>query len=73
MHLVLSGEGKTDIGLFSYENGEFIPAPMYYIIDKIIAPNGDVIRRGGKKVVRRVITEDVAAQMRMMMESMMPP
>jgi len=36
MHLVLSGEGKTDIGLFSYENGEFIPAPMYYIIDKII-------------------------------------
>ena len=39
-----------------------------YIIDKIIAPNGDVIRRGGKKVVRRVITEDVAAQMRMMME-----
>jgi len=36
MHLVLSGEGKTDIGLFSYENGKFIPAPMYYIIDKII-------------------------------------
>ena len=36
MHLVLSGEGKTDIGLFSYENGEFVPAPMYYIIDKII-------------------------------------
>ncbi len=36
MHLVLSGEGKTDIGLFSHENGEFIPAPMYYIIDKII-------------------------------------
>lgn len=36
MHLVLSGEGKTDIGLFFYENGEFIPAPMYYIIDKII-------------------------------------
>ncbi|MDX4070472.1 hypothetical protein Q6A88_01995 [Aliarcobacter skirrowii] len=36
MHLVLSGEGKTDIGLFSYENEEFIPAPMYYIIDKII-------------------------------------
>ena len=39
-----------------------------YIIDKIVAPNGEIIRRGEKKVVRRVITEDVAAQMRMMME-----
>ncbi len=39
-----------------------------YIIDKIIAPNGEVIRKGGKKVVRRVISEDVAAQMRTMME-----
>ena len=39
-----------------------------YIIDKIIAPNGDVIRQGGKKVVRQVITPEVAAQMRTMME-----
>lgn len=39
-----------------------------YIIDKIVMPDGRVLRQGQKKVVRRVITEDVAAQMRMMME-----
>ena len=36
MHLVLSGEGNTDIGLFSHKDGSFIPASMYYIIDKIL-------------------------------------
>lgn len=35
MHLVISGEGKTDIGVGSYVDNAFIPAPMYYIIDKI--------------------------------------
>ena len=50
----------------SIANGGELLQP--YIIDKIVAPNGDIIRRGGKKVVRRVITEDVAAQMRLMME-----
>lgn len=39
-----------------------------YIIDKIVMPDGRVLRQGQKKVVRRVITEDVAAQMRVMME-----
>ena len=36
MHLVLSGEGTSDIGLYSYEDGSFVPGAMYYIIDKII-------------------------------------
>lgn len=35
MHLVLSGEGNSDIGKLSYENNSFVPAPMYYLIDKI--------------------------------------
>lgn len=39
-----------------------------YIIDKIVMPDGRVLRQGQKNVVRRVITEDVAGQMRMMME-----
>ena len=39
-----------------------------YIIDRIVAPNGEVIRRGKKQVVRNVITPEVAAQMRTMME-----
>ena len=39
-----------------------------YIIDRIVAPNGEVIRRGRKQVVRNVITPEVAAQMRGMME-----
>ena len=39
-----------------------------YIIDRIVAPNGEVIRKGEKKVVRNVITPEVAAQMRAMME-----
>ena len=36
MHLVLSGEGNSDIGKLSYNTNEFIPASMYYLIDKII-------------------------------------
>ncbi len=36
MHLVLSGEGNGDIGQLSYSLEEFIPASMYFIIDKII-------------------------------------
>jgi hypothetical protein len=36
MHLVVSGEGKTDIGMFAYEDGAFVPGSMYYIVDKII-------------------------------------
>ena len=36
MHLVLSGEGNSDIGKLSYKIEEFIPAPMYYLIDKVI-------------------------------------
>ena len=39
-----------------------------YIIDRVVAPNGEVIRRGKKQVVRNVITPEVAAQMRTMME-----
>lgn len=41
MHLVLSGEGATDIGLFSYSDNTFIPGAMYYIIDKIIEKKYD--------------------------------
>ncbi len=36
MHLVLSGEGNSDIGKLSYSLEKFIPASMYYLIDKII-------------------------------------
>jgi len=36
VHLVLSGEGNSDIGKLSYNSNEFIPASMYYLIDKII-------------------------------------
>jgi hypothetical protein len=36
VHLVLSGEGNSDIGKLSHGLEEFIPAPMYSLIDKII-------------------------------------
>lgn len=36
MHLVLSGEGNSDLGKLSYASDRFIPASMYYLIDKII-------------------------------------
>lgn len=39
-----------------------------YIIKKIVAPNGDVVREGEKKVIRQVISKDTAAKMRAMME-----
>lgn len=39
-----------------------------YIVQKIVAPNGEIVKQGEKKVVRNVITADVAAQMRGMME-----
>ena len=42
MHLVLSGEGKSDLGLFSQFNNEFIAGSMYYIVDKIIEKKLDI-------------------------------
>ncbi len=39
-----------------------------YIIKKIVAPNGEVIKEGKKKVVGSVLSPQVAAQMRTMME-----
>lgn len=36
MHLVLSGEGNSDLGKLSYASDKFIPASMYYLIDKLI-------------------------------------
>lgn len=39
-----------------------------YIVKEIVDANGNVIQKGEKKIVRRVLTEQVAAQMRMMME-----
>lgn len=42
MHLVVSGEGKTDIGMFAYEDGTFVAGSMYYIVDKIIEKRYDI-------------------------------
>ena len=36
MHLVLSGEGNSDLGLFCSHNNEFIAGSMYFIVDKLI-------------------------------------
>jgi len=36
VHLVLSGEGNSDLGLFCSFNNEFIAGSMYFIVDKII-------------------------------------
>ena len=36
MHLVLSGEGNSDLGLFSQYHNAFIAGSMYYIVDNII-------------------------------------
>lgn len=41
MHLVLSGEGKSDIGLFREIDSEFIAGSMYFIIDKLIEQKYD--------------------------------
>ena len=43
MHLVLSGEGNSDLGLFSIYDNEFIAGSMYYIIDKIIEDKYDFL------------------------------
>lgn len=40
-----------------------------YIVDRVISPNGELIKKGGKKVIRRVLKPEVAAEMRTMMES----
>lgn len=42
MHFVVSGEGKTDIGMFAYDNNTFIAGSMYYIVDKIIEKKHDL-------------------------------
>ena len=39
-----------------------------YIVQKVVTPDGKVLMEGKKQVVRRVITEEVAEQMRSMME-----
>jgi hypothetical protein len=36
VHLVLSGEGNSDLGLFCQYENEFIAGSMYFIVDKII-------------------------------------
>ena len=36
MHLVLSGEGNSDLGFFSIYNNEFMGGSMYFIVDKLI-------------------------------------
>ncbi|HIU64944.1 MAG TPA: peptidoglycan glycosyltransferase [Candidatus Avacidaminococcus intestinavium] len=50
----------------SIANGGELVKP--YIVEKIILPNGKVLREGKKETVRRVMTEEVAGQMRSMME-----
>ncbi|MDD4321130.1 MAG: penicillin-binding transpeptidase domain-containing protein [Acidaminococcaceae bacterium] len=39
-----------------------------FIVKKVVSPSGKLIIEGHKQVVRRVVTEEVAAQMRTMME-----
>lgn len=39
-----------------------------YVVKKVVASNGEVIREGKKHVVRNIVTEKVAEQMRGMME-----
>jgi len=41
VHLVLSGEGKSDIGLFREIDNVFIAGSMYFIIDKLIEQKYD--------------------------------
>jgi cell division protein FtsI (penicillin-binding protein 3)/stage V sporulation protein D (sporulation-specific penicillin-binding protein) len=50
----------------SIANGGELVQP--YIIKKVVAPNGDVVREGHKKVIRQVISKDTASKMRDMME-----
>ena len=42
MHLVLSGEGNSDLGLFCGYKNEFISGSMYFIVDKIIEKKCDL-------------------------------
>jgi len=42
MHLLLSGEGNSDLGLFCTFNNEFIAGSMYYIVDKLIEKKLDI-------------------------------
>lgn len=39
-----------------------------YIVKEVVDADGNVIQKGEKKIVRRVLTEQVAQQMRLMME-----
>lgn len=39
-----------------------------YIVKKIVAPNGKILKEGTKSVTRNVITSEIASQMRSMME-----
>lgn len=39
-----------------------------YIVKKVVDPDGNVVKEGKKEVVRNIMTEQVAAQMRNMME-----
>jgi len=41
VHLVLSGEGNSDLGLFSQYHNEFIAGSMYFIVDKIVEKEHD--------------------------------
>ena len=50
----------------SIANGGELLQP--YVIKKVVAPNGDVVREGQKKVIRQVISKDTASKMRDMME-----
>jgi len=41
VHLVLSGEGSSDLGLFCQYENEFIAGSMYFIVDKMIEKKHD--------------------------------
>lgn len=41
MHLVLSGEGSSDLGLFCNFKNMFIAGSMYYLVDKIVEQKFD--------------------------------
>jgi hypothetical protein len=41
VHLVLSGEGNSDLGLFCQYHNEFIAGSMYFIVNKIIEKKYD--------------------------------
>jgi len=49
VHLVLSGEGNSDLGLFCSFNNEFIAGSMYFMVDKIIEKEHDFSYYGAKE------------------------